>query len=83
MSLLCSHWTRNGYGVSPASTPRSSSAIGPVLRSRYWNVVEVMPRSSSASSTPSSASISRLGGWNVDARDSVGEPGAGLEHGHR
>ena len=30
VSLLCSHCTRNGYGVSPASTPRSSSAIGPV-----------------------------------------------------
>src|SRR5712671_936797 len=49
---------------------KSNSANSPCCLVRYWNVGAFSPCASSGSAAPSACSMSSVGGWKVDARDS-------------
>src|SRR4051812_11097898 len=49
---------------------KSNSAKSPCFLVRYWNVGAFSPCAKSGSAAPSACSMSSVGGWNVDARDS-------------
>src|SRR5262245_47207636 len=74
-SLYCSHCTRNGWSVRSAITPKSNSTAQPA-RSRYWSLGAVNPISISRCAASNCASMSRVGGWNVDARRFSGSHGS-------
>ena len=72
-SLYCSHCNTYGYGTSPLSRLMSNTAINlPVARSRKWNSGASMPPVGAVEnisfSSPSSTSMSTVGGWMVAAR---------------
>ena len=82
LSLNCSHWSRYGCAVTSAIRPKSNSAMQPA-RSRYWRVGALSPMARKSSSTPVAASMSRVGGWKVEARQRLRQRRLRLQHGHR
>ena len=49
---------------------KSNSASSPCFLVRYWNVGAFSPCAISGSAAPSASSMSSVGGWKVEARDS-------------
>ena len=62
---------------------KSNCASRPCFLVRYWNVGAFSPCAISGSAAPSASSMSSVGGWKVEARDSSLSVGALLEHRHR
>ena len=62
---------------------KSNSASSPCFLVRYWNVGAFSPCAISGSAAPSACSMSSVGGWKVEARDSSLSVGPCLEHRHR
>src|SRR5688572_19093044 len=68
-SLCCSVCTTKGYAVSPFRRSKSNSATRRrASRSQNWKVRDTRPTRRYSSIRPSSARISRVGGWVVEAR---------------
>src|SRR5258708_7430554 len=75
VSRDCSHWTRKGWRVASAMAPKSNCARMPWGFVRYWNAGATSPCAINGFAAPSPSSMSSVGGWNVEARDSSLRPG--------